>query len=433
MTFRLVPLLVTMSTGVITGEALATDYYVDGRNGSDYAAGTATAPFENIFWGLHVAKPGDTVHVLSTITYGPVYIAHSGTAGAPITLAGEWNGTGLTQVVGGGNYAIQLAPGTSYVTVSGFDVQASGSRTAIYVAPGSTHVAIIGNYAHDSGNAGIATVGADYITISGNTVARNGTDGSTACLSGISLYQLRETDGGTDLRNVVQGNIIYGNTNLPGAGCSDSDGNGIIIDDSRNTQNNSPYPAYSAGTLITDNVVFENGGRGIHVFESDHVIVTNNTLWHNNQDPREASWQPGEIMLADSGDAKVMNNVAWSDGRIDGANHHVTISVESCSGGAVLLNNNLLWNNAGSVSLAYYAPTAGSHLSTAPLTIGSWNVWANPQIEVLSSNPEVADYRLRTGSPGFGLANAAATPPYDLLGTAAPKYPTAGAYEKPGP
>ena len=429
---RLLSLPVLATLLLTTTPATAADWWVDGANGNDTGPGSRSSPFRNIFWGLHVAQPGDTVHVLPTTTYGPVYIARSGEPGAPITLLGAAAASSYVSILASDTFGIQVAPGTSWITIGGFDVRATGDRTAIYLSRETTHVVVQGNYAHDSGDAGIAAVGTDYLTVSGNVVARNARNGATACLSGISVYQLRDTDGATSIKNEITGNVVFGNTNAPGAGCDDSDGNGIIVDDSRNTQGGSTYGPYPGATLVADNVVFGNGGRGIDVFESDNVGIVDNTLFHDNQDPFEQSWKPGEIMLSDSGGLLVMNNVAWGDGVVDGYNFHAEISVESCSGEAVIIDNNLLWDDAGLVDTALFAPVSGSHLSTATLRIGSWdhwNRWANPDLVSASLDPGRADFRLQAGSPGAGLGNPTYTMPTDILGAPAPVHPTVGAYE----
>lgn len=429
------PILSQLVWPGLAAPAAGADYYVDGRSGSDAAPGTAKAPLRNIYRGIHLAGPGDTIHVLPTTVYGPVYIAVSGTMGAPITLRGQGGPAALTRVLGSGWFGFQVAPGASYVSIVGFDVQATGNRSAIYVSPGTSHVIVSGNYLHDSGGAGIAANGTDYLTVANNVIERNATSGATSCLSGITIYQLRNTDGGTGLHNAVTGNVVTGNTNSPGPGCNDTDGNGIIIDDSRNLQG-SAYPAYTAATLVSDNLVYANGGRGIDVFQSDHVTITDNTLWHDNQDVHEASWKPGEIMIQDSGDVRAINNVAVSDGAVSGYNFHTVISVESCSGAPIQINNNLMWSDTGRAANALFDPVAGSHLSTARLQVGAWNTWnrwADPMFERASANPSLADFRLRPTSPGLGLGNLPYTPVADLLGQPALRFPSVGAYEAPGP
>ena len=352
--FALVCIFVTQSMQ----SSHATDYYVDGRHGSNSNAGTPGSAFDTIYRALDLVQPGDTIHVMPTVTYsGPFWIMAHGTSDAPITIKGEGSGANMTQVVGANSFAIQVAESASYVTVQGFDASSPGNYSAIFVSPGATHIAIIGNRAHDSGGAGIAASGADYVNVSNNIVFNNTFNTSSSCASGISLYQLRNTDGSTSIKNYVVNNFIYGNTNTPGGACDDSDGSGIIIDDAWNTQNGSPYGVYPGATLIANNVAFKNGGRGIHIYRSDNVIVANNTLYWNNQDPNGGPWQPGEITLIRSKNDKILNNIAYSDGLVNGYFHHVGISIQFCPGGYISVNNNLVYNAPNSIGYAYYVPT----------------------------------------------------------------------------
>ena len=44
-------------------------------------------------------------------------------------------------------------------------------------------------------------------------------------------------------------------------------------------------PNVVSGALIENNVIFDNGGRGVQAFQSDHIIVRANTIYGNNWDP----------------------------------------------------------------------------------------------------------------------------------------------------
>ena len=91
-------------------------------------------------------------------------------------------------------------------------------------------------------------------------------------------------------RVIFKGNVSRYNANLRGfaGGIGNNrvtDGNGIIIDDNRHDQSETPQP-FSGRTLLVDNICYGNGGRGINVFSSDHVDVFNNTLFDNAQTTR---------------------------------------------------------------------------------------------------------------------------------------------------
>ncbi len=413
--------------------AHAADYYIDGKSGRDSNTGTEGNPFATIYRALDVVRPGDTIHVLPTTTYaGPFWISAQGLPGAPITIVGEGSGTAMAKVVGSNSFAIQVAESSSYVTIQGFDASSPGNYSAIFVSPGATHIAIIGNRAHDSGAAGIGTSGADYVTVSNNIVFNNAFNTSTACASGISLYQLRNTDGSTAIKNYVVNNVVYGNANKPGGPCDDSDGNGIVVDDAWNSQNNSPYGVYPGATLIANNVAFKNGGRGIHIYRSDNVFVTNNTLYYNNQDLNGGPWQPGEITLIRSGNDKIFNNIAYSDGLVNGYFHHVVISIQFCPGGYIVANNNLLYNATNDITDAYYVPADAAHENASTISVapwGSWNIWADPQFKDPTAAGINADFQVLRGSRAAGMGNRAYTPVADILGNPAPQWPTVGAYE----
>ena len=430
--FLFVPLFATQ---VMHG-AHAADYYVDGKNGSNANPGTQSRAFATIFHALDVVHPGDTIHVMPTMTYaGPFWISAHGTANAPITIKGEDSGATMTQVVASNNFAIQVAESSSYITIQGFDASAPGNYSAIFVSQGATHISIVGNRAHGSGNAGIGTSGADYLTIANNVVFGNAFNTSSSCASGILLYQLRNTDGSTATKNYVINNVVYGNSNTPGGPCDDSDGNGIIIDDSWNSQNDSPYGVYPGTTLIANNVAFKNGGRGIHIYRSNNVIVANNTLYDNNQDLNGGSWDPGEITLIRSQNVKIFNNITYSDGLVNGYFHHVGISIQFCPVGYIVVNNNLLYSASNNINNAFYLPTDAAHenaiatISVAPW--GSWNIWANPQFKNPTGSGTNADFAVLRGSRALGFGNRYFTPVTDILGDAEPQWPTVGAYEVP--
>ena len=124
----------------------------------------------------------------------------------------------------------------------------------------------------------------------------------------------RNSDNTTGYKMIVRRNVVYGNTNKIPFYQSDpdptkrtiTDGNGIIIDDSRNTQNNSKLGIYTGRTLVENNVVFENGARGLHVYSSDHVDIVNNTAYHNSFQPETPE---GEASTIEASDVRVFNNI----------------------------------------------------------------------------------------------------------------------------
>ena len=56
------------------------------------------------------------------------------------------------------------------------------------------------------------------------------------------------------------------------------------MDDFHNSQNGSAAGNYPFTTLVENNLVYGNGGKGIQVFLSDNVTIRNNTAYFNNRD-----------------------------------------------------------------------------------------------------------------------------------------------------
>ncbi len=289
-------------------------------DGSDANPGTEDKPLRNIQTGIDRAGPGDTVlvkngqytqynHAGSTLQFH-----QSGEPGAWITLKAfpghrpkivspTWNG-------------IVMRDGLGYIEINGFEIQGvphsmSDSSGHGLHAFDCHHIRVLNNIIHDCPGGGIGANGGDYMHIEGNTVFNN-------CYysgyqnSGISLYQNTNVDEKPGYHNIIRGNCCYGNENrvLPmWGGDKVTDGNGIIIDDSRHTQGGGTVPAYTGWTLVENNVIFGNGGRGIHAYLSDNVMVVNNTLYRNQ---RSKDISDGELTAIKSGAISFYNNIVFT-------------------------------------------------------------------------------------------------------------------------
>jgi parallel beta-helix repeat protein len=320
--------------------------YVSGT-GSEGNDGLSEAkPLRNIQTAVLQSGPGDTVLVMNgtyTQTQYPqgdiVTITKSGTASAWFALMAYPGHKPLLKSI---NWqAIKIM--ASYVLVQGFTIQ--GNRDAVTLEqarremsnldnPATSgqgisvealypdrlvrphHVVIRRNTIFKCPGSGIGTGNADYVTIEDNVIWGNAWY-SPYATSGISMYQNWNSDASTGYKMIVRRNMIYQNANKIPFFQSDpdpakrtiTDGNGIIVDDSRGTQNGSTLGAYKGRTLIENNVVFDNGGRGIHVFKSDNVDIVNNTTRHNSVQPETPE---GEITTLFAGNVRVFNNIMVS-------------------------------------------------------------------------------------------------------------------------
>jgi parallel beta-helix repeat protein len=382
-------------------------YYVSSIIGNDQSSGSKKSPFATLQKAADVAEAGDTVLVMpgSYSNVDPsqnvVTISKSGKAGAPITFKAFDSRN--KPVINVRNYqGIQILG--SYVNIDGFvvagnrkefenltveQVDAIQKADGRYSSPTTSgngiaignfynniypdHVKISNSIIRDNTGGGIAVIRSDYVTLENNQVYNNSYY-SPYATSGISFYQSGNSDNSTDVKIIVRGNTVYGNKNLiknfnnfseddlnnpdPSKRPQITDGNGIIIDDNARTQviqsvdgdkQSQDLPAYKGKTLIENNRVFDNGGQGILAFNSDNVIVRNNTVFNNHLSPEVAG---GEITTTITGAAKTKG-----------------------VGGNIIIRDNIITPATGKIAQSFYSETdrtivieAADPLGAQPLT-----------------------------------------------------------------
>jgi parallel beta-helix repeat protein len=332
-------------------QAIGKTYYVSGT-GNDNNTGLSPAQaFKTLQRAAELTEPGSTVFVLNG-TYenadpnGVVLsINKSGTANAWIRYKAYPGQTPKIQVR---NWAGISVNGASYITIEGFTIEGNRDELAgkldyvwsqrnnlnnpitsgncIGVAPKyqsnpeqrSHHIVIRKNTVFKCPGGGIYTMRADYVRVEDNVVWGNAYYAPYGN-SGVSFYQNWNSDSSTRRKFFILRNIIYGNKNLIPFFYSSpnpsqrviTDGNGIIIDDSRNTQTQSGSTGepYLGSTYIANNIVYENSARGIHVFSSDNVSIVNNTTYGNSSEPATSE---GEITTICASKVNVYNNIMYA-------------------------------------------------------------------------------------------------------------------------
>lgn len=344
----------------------------NGVDGNDGLSETRALP--DLQSAMNLTQPGDTVLVKNG-TYSKKYypladvvtIKNSGRANAWIAMMAY---PGQKPKIDSVNWsAIKVQ--ASYIIVDGFTCQGNlkqvtleyaqreqsndnnptTSGGGISVAPPYDqllnrphHVIVRNNLVFDFPGSGIGSGSADYLTIEDNVIY------STAYYSpyntsGISLYQSWNSDNSRATKMIVRRNFVSDTQNLIPFLYSDpdpskrviTDGNGIIVDDSRNEQLGSTNGAYKGRTLIENNVSFNNGARGIHVFKSDHVDILNNTTLNNSY---QAATPEGEITVFEASDVRVFNNIIMPMSGRKGVNRYSLIATEP---GTQIIKNNLIF------------------------------------------------------------------------------------------
>gem|GEM_PF-876015 len=408
-----------------------------------------------IFSGVNGARPlpGDTIFFVSAPTSYTLKDAsqnlatmyRSGLEGCPVVIAnlpGErpklkldgWNG-------------ISIPTGVSYVEIHGLDIEGNNANVSLNDAinqPGSCanptgsvqprfngngititgvnggtlhphHIKVVNNIVHDCGGGGINAIEADYITIEGNT-SYNNSWYTVYGTSGISVFHPWNFDTKPGYHNYVVNNRCYGNklfVRVPAFGCNFTDGNGIIIDDFKNSQASSSirYQEYTGRTLVANNIVYNNGGSGIHAYKGLRTDIVNNTAYQNSQSQGPSGEYPvGEIYAQESGDINIVNNIIRP---ITGENTFTTNRLNTTT----TYRNNL-----------YLVDAVSQVPTSATGTVVSDNIIASPASETAvfvnaTTDPATANFQLKPGSAAVnaGTNDYAAAIPTDFLGVARPQ------------
>ncbi|MBD2533100.1 right-handed parallel beta-helix repeat-containing protein [Nostoc flagelliforme FACHB-838] len=324
------------SSKLISTKATPKKYYVSGT-GNDKNSGLSTSSaFRTIQRAANLTNPGDTVLIMNGVYTNSaqagsvVSIKRSGTANAwirykaypghfPKIQHNTWNG-------------IVISHGASYIEINGLEIVGNNANITLDYAmseksnrvnpltngncinvDGRTnghthHIRIVNNKVHGCGGAGISAIQSDYVTVDNNVVFNNAWYSVYGC-SGISMLNNWNFDNNRGYKMFITNNKTYNNRMYIPV-ISDgriTDGNGIIIDSSRNET--VKLDAYKGRTLVQNNLTFNNGGSGIHSFFSDHVDIVNNTAVLNNQSPEIKG---GQIFAHTSSDVRILRNILYA-------------------------------------------------------------------------------------------------------------------------
>ena len=288
-------------------------YYVSPA-GDDGNPGSKAQPWRTIQLASGRAAPGDTLFVEDGLYEGPVTLARSGEADAYITLKSinRWGAKIQVLDAEGPQDGIKVA--ANYITVDGFEIfdpapqeGHTGNGITIYQ---SHHVNVLNNKVYDFGASGIQGAYCDHVLIENNVVFDNAKYNPTQS-SGISVWQPWAVDDAPGYHIIIRNNRSFGNTTITkNAGGRNTDGTGIILDRFWESKDGQWYPHRS---LIENNLVYDNGGSGIHIYKSSYIDVFNNTAYHNRHNEGiTGSWR-GELYNNRSSDTVWRNNIAYAN------------------------------------------------------------------------------------------------------------------------
>jgi hypothetical protein len=340
-------------------------YYVrmDGNDANNGSGNNPSGAWKTMTFAISQLKAGDELLVEAGIySQDSLWIEDlHGTPDKPIRIASiqPW-GALLTQPSQPEDNSPVLAiSGSSYLEIDGFEVVDSvDTGIGITVRNGSHHIVIRNCYVHDCGCNGISSRLSDYVVIEDNVVRGNATRNEWNC-SGISIWHPVELDKEPGYHLIIRGNVAFENEcDLPFRPLgfeNPTDGNGIIVDDFRNTQGGGQEGGYTSAVLVENNLSFRNGGRGFNVYKADNVTLRNNTSYHNLQIISRYADFPGDMTLSNSVGCRLYNNLIVKDPKLptkalrsydnDGLNtkihHNLVIGPEDFCGQEIFSEKNV--------------------------------------------------------------------------------------------
>ncbi|WP_130733892.1 T9SS type A sorting domain-containing protein [Flavobacterium sp. J27] len=334
---------------LISKTIFATNYYIDPVNGNNsYNGLTEVTAKQTLTWFSYnttFLQPGDTVFLMNgTYTasgFAILALRASGTTTNPITFKNYPGHTPILQMNDFQWHAIHLGEGIHDIIIDGLRIRGnaatidltdalnqpascgnpSGSPDPKFNGNGITidgrtndalvhHIIVRNCEIYECCGGGIAALQADYLTYENNHIYDNSWY-TIYGASGISNLNSVNYDNHTEQNYsmIIRNNVLHGNElYIPWIGpCVIYDGNGIIIDSENNATISKP--AYSGKTLIENNVVHHNGGRGIHAYHSNGIDIINNTCYMNGRSPVISD---GEITVQGATNVKVYNNIMYA-------------------------------------------------------------------------------------------------------------------------
>jgi parallel beta-helix repeat protein len=325
----------------------------------------------------------------------------------------------------------------SYVMIDGFTLAAAqettfgqgielwdGNENTPSAAPSVHHVWIINSMISGYGQSGVQMNDGEYFYVLHNTIYNNSRVGCAAQGSGVSFAGLkafstyvRTADDASNkmvgnigtFNNAVMYNVLYNNA-ITQCGTQqhqyDTDGNNIIMDTLNNA--GTTNVVYPGTVLIAFNVVYNAGGRGIHIFNSENITVANNSCYNSDLDVADnATYRPCIGDLNSYGNT-FFNNIAWGITAAAPLNFNAAFTGSPSSNPPKLdtFTNNISYCVGAPQPYGGCDPMWGGDVfsctsnmcDTSPVWMSVGN--SSPGTEI--SQPLSANFALQPGSPAIG-------------------------------
>jgi serralysin len=360
------------STPTSTSYTCVRNFYVS-PTGSDSAAGTAqAAPWRTLQHADTAGqlRAGDCVNLANGVytvqqTQALYHGGNANTATGYVVYRSINPQGAKLKAAGSGMQDVIDAYG-DYMIFDGLELD--GSNEGLVSNPVTNGSGIIGwghhfqalnNLVHDFGGEGIGALFKDWYWIVGNTVYNNSQFNGYQT-SGISIYEPAAVsftptaaDNAAAYHITIKNNVAHDNAEWHVACATPNchtDGNGVILDDFQLTQGANPYAAagkvYPYKTLVQGNTIYHNGGRGVHVFQSDNVTVDSNVVYGDNLDTVNASTRGrGELSNANGTNNVWTNNKAAATTLTGGPEIYNTAVVDAVWAGATTVT----WTNNANI------------------------------------------------------------------------------------
>jgi hypothetical protein len=332
------------------------NYYIS-NSGSDSNNGSSGAPWATLQHADSMDVGAGSCINVAPGTYNGLTVTNGGDAATSTgyvvyrcqaldgcTITGNGGNNGSSSVFFDNSRVSSTAPNTvNYVQFDGFNMAGKTPTSSQFYGIGfsivgdnggtavaSHHIWLLNSIVHGFGQSGVQVNEGDYHYAIHNVFYGNSNTQCDAQGSGWSNFHEHPIPGYTptadDQNNpvfgswqvgssffhvVVEYNVAYNNA-LTQCGTTsnpyDTDGNGIIFD--TNAQFAGNTTTYTAPMLAAFNIVYNNGGGGVHVNASSNVTVANNSCYNNQLDPANQATFRGCIDDNGGSGNTFINNIA---------------------------------------------------------------------------------------------------------------------------